>query len=365
MTNALYPPLSIIAAGLRGQDAERSDGDAPENAAPQHEADLVMPPFLRELVARKVASQQAYPQAPLASGQIRALSAVKHADGSSRPLGRTAAVLLGASQGGRRWSGWLVAQESDYAGERDLLCEQEDGPVAPEAAKVQCWNPVECLLSGDEPVLGILAPRRLDAVRRLEGPLAHGQFVAPRPGRIGAWNLDADTVVVTGTPLGEADDPRHQYQALYLALATELRAAAMPCKQTRQRPAWPGRLSAFLVKPAWTFAATALVLVQAGWLLALHVPADDTVYRGAGAQLRANPCAPTLRAVFRADASYADVVIAVRRVGGALIDGPSETGEVWVVLPSDQQAQEAANILRQSAVVEAADVLPVPAKCRR
>lgn len=373
MSAVLYPPLALIAAGLRGEASAAPHDDVAENAAAHQRADLAMPAFLRELVARKVASEQAYRLAPPACGQIRALAAVHHADGSGRSVARAFAVLLGASLGGRRWSGWLVAQESDYAGERDLLCEQEDGPFAPEAAMVQAWNPVECLLRGDEPILGILAAPRLDAVQRLATATCP-DFVAPRPGRIGAWNLDADTVVVTGTPLGGAEDARHRYQQLYLALAAELRAAAAPSPVRSPvpliapRPArrWRDWLAAGLVTPAWTAVATALVLLQAGGLLALTVPATPELrYRSAGAHLRADPCAAMLRAVFRPGAPYADVVIALRRVGGTLIDGPSESGELWLALPSDQQALEAAQILRQSASVEVADVVPVAPACRR
>lgn len=370
MSSVLYPALAVIEAGLRGDD-QAAAGDAREDAGPVlDDAALVMPPFLRELVERKVASQRAFPPAPPAVGQIRALAAIPHADGSSRALGRAYACLLGASLGGGRWSGWLVAQESDYAGERDLLCEQSDGPIAPEAAMVQAWNQLECVIRGDEPILGVLAPPRLAAVRQLGEMAAAGtQFVAPRPGRIGAWNLDADTVVVTGTPLGEADDPRHRYQQLYRELAVELTAAAAPraaVPSAAVRRSWLAWLQETLVRPAWTFGALALVLLQAGLLLTLTIPAGDdgTAYRGAG-MVKRDPCAPAIRAVFRPETSYADVVITLRRVEGGLVDGPSETGEVWLTLPTDQKAQEAANILKQSEWVEVADVVPARGKCAR
>ena len=144
--NVLYPPLALIREGLfgpSGQAARQGSGGAYDDCQPILEEILpsIEPPdFLKNLISRKVASAEAFSSAcPLASGQIRRINRVGCANSASeRPLNRSVGVLLGAHLGAGRWLGWLVAQEADYAGDRDLVLEASDGPYAPEAALVQC-----------------------------------------------------------------------------------------------------------------------------------------------------------------------------------------------------------------------------------
>lgn len=368
----LNPPLPLLKADLFDADAgaqaaQQQDQDAAP-ATPAAEA--VMPAYLRELVRRRVEADAAYPAEPPAVGQVRRLDVVPGLEGPGRAVGRSFGVLLGASLGGRRWSGWLVAQEGDYAGERDLVLQEEDGVADPVAAMVQAWNPVEVVLRGDEAIVGKLPASTLGAVARLGDPgFAPKEFVAPRPGRIGAWDLDRDTTVVTGTPLGEQDDPRHGYQALYRELAQEVSAAAQPVRQKTAPPPtgflhW---LQATFVRPAWTFGALAVVVLQGAWMLGLHGPQPDDalVYRSVTPPL-AQACAPRLRVMFNPDSAYADVIVTLRRLDATLVDGPSETGEVWIAPARDQAPQELAAMLRQSRLVERIDLIePDPRLCRQ
>lgn len=181
-----------------------------------------MPDFISDLIERQAAAFQAHPPAPPAVGQIRCLAAIPE----GRPLGRNVAVLLGAHLGGKRWSGWLVAQEVDYAADRDIVIEADDGPADPLAGMVQTWNPVRVLIDGQERILAKLSPLRLAAVMALADAPQAGAGVKPKPGKVYGWDLDAGIVVATGTPLGDADDPRHEYRALYRQLAAEINAAA-------------------------------------------------------------------------------------------------------------------------------------------
>lgn len=373
MKHDLYPPLESLKADLFGQaEAQAPDAaqpDAQEDAPPLSPADLAMPAFLQELVRRRVEADAAYPPQAPAVGQVRRLDAVQGLEGAGRAVGRSFGVLLGASQGGRRWLGWLVAQEGEYASERDLVLQEDDGVADPVAVMVQAWNPVEVALRGDEAIIGKLPAATLGAVARLGDPgFMPDDVVAPRPGRIGAWDLDRDTTVVTGTPLGEQDDPRHGYQALYRALAREVSAAA----QARQVPARPARagwlhwLQATFVRPAWTFGALAVVVLQGAWMLGLHGPQPDEIqaYRSGQAPL-AQACAPRLRVMFRPDSVYADVIVVLRRADATLVDGPSETGELWIAPARDQAPQELAAMLRQSRLVEQVDLVePDPRLCR-
>ncbi len=174
MSVHLYPPLWIIRADF----AER-----PGDAVPESEPDAVelslaggmdappdIPPAIADLIRRRVAADQAFGAEALAVGQIRALLKVPDETGpGTRPLRRTFGILLGASLGGARWRGWLVAQEVDYATDRDLVIESEDGPCSPEAGMVQTWNEISVALDGSEPLLGKLSPQRLEAVVCLAG----------------------------------------------------------------------------------------------------------------------------------------------------------------------------------------------------
>lgn len=359
----LYPPISLIRNGLFGEElpiereTTRSDPAVQEN-------NFEMPAFLADMVSRRVASQAAFPPEDLAAGQIRHLARIPKVDGKGRSLGRSFGVLLGACLGGQCWSGWMVAQEADYATDRDLVLQTEDGPFSPEAAMVQAWNPVRIWLRGDEAILGKLAPRYLGAVSSLaENRVNAGAFVPSRPGRIGAWNLNDGTTVVTGTPLGDQADPRREYQKLYGDLAVEICAAAVTQPQFRTEPAGPGLfdwLQHIFVRPAWTFGAIALVLAQGLWImLSSTLPPDETaVYRSAAHIQKADPCSSRIRIIFKPETPYAEVVVLLRRIDAIVADGPSETGEVWVTLPNDQKRQEAAGVLKLSPLVEAADVIP-------
>lgn len=352
MNPILYPPLSLIEAELFGTcTVESTAVDDGDSGVP----DLPMPPDLADLVRRRVASDVLAAHAP-AAGQIRRLD-----------TGRACGVLLCASLGGKRWRGWLVAQEADYASERDLVLQDDDAILAPEAAMVQAWNPVECVIMGHEALLGTVPAGVLGAVVRLADLQAGlgDEGVLPRPGRLGAWDLDEATVVVTGTPLDGADDPRYAYRRLYRRLAGQVQAVpqARDVRSSARLFAW---LGATFVRPAWTFCALALVAVQGLWILDASLPQDlaAPVYRSAGL-VPTQACAPRLRVVFRADAAYADIVGALRQVQAVLVQGPSEDGEVWVDLPSGVDARAtAAGLANLRAVVQASLAVPAHPECR-
>jgi len=366
MNTVLYPPLALIERELFGPDLPAAfDADAPDPAQPATAP--VMPAHLRALIERKVAANTAHPPGPPAVGQIRSLAGIPAHPGQA-PRRRSSAILVGRWIEGRRWAGWMVAQEADYAGERDLVLQDDDGVMAPEAAMVQTWNPLEIELTGAEAILGKVPAATLAAVLKLAAPHAgQDDYVAPRPGRIGAWDLDAETTVVTGTPLGEYD-PRSAYQQLYARLATEL--AAKPATNTAPavEPGWRAWLRHTFVRPAWTFGALALLVGQSMWMLggAQVDTQEDMRYRGAALAPHLGPCAARLRLVFKLDTPYEEVVLALRRADATLAGGPSETGEIWVLAPAGQDARELAAMLRQQRVVERVDVvLPEGAACRK
>ena len=363
MARPLFPPLGQIERELFGKGDSFADEELVDPERSTLEFALAPPDHLLAMMERRVAADRAYPPAPLAVGQIRRITSVSQ---SGRQLGRSCAVLLGRAVDGRRWAGWLVTQESDWAGERDLILQEEDGVLAPEAAMVQAWNPVELSLRGDEAILGKLSPRRLEAVWTLASHVpTDAQWVAPRPGRIGAWDLDEGTTVVTGTPLGGDDDPRAAYQGLYRRLASELGVAAAP---RPVRANWLDWLDAVFVRPVVTVGLAGLAVVQAGLLLSGGGAGQepDVVFRSVTVAAPEDACRTRIRVMFKVDTPYADVVVALRRVDARLVGGPSETGDIWILPPLDQDPNEVAAMLRQSHLVERSEVVPPEERaCKR
>lgn len=376
MTPYLHPPLPLIEQELFGlaETQPISGAGLVDSSWPEADRAPALPDYLAALIRSKTNATRALPATPPAVGDIRALVAVTQDDGDTRQLGRTCAVLLHRCVAGRRWAGWMVAQETDYATEHDLVLQHDDGVLAPEAAVVQLWNPVEVELRGDEALLGRLSSAALGAALKLaDHRFTEAQFVATRPGRVGAWDLDADTTVVTGTPLGDDGDPRLRYQDLYRRLAAEVAAAPSTARVGKEKEGqregrgWMQQLRHLFVRPAWTFGAMVLVMGQALWMLAGQPgTGDETVYRSSPATQQGETCRTHVRVMFRLDTSYADMVLALRRLDVRLINGPSDTGEIWVLPAPDQDAHEVANMLRQSQLVERSDVVePDPRLCKR
>lgn len=367
----LFPSLRQIERELFGVGVVDSAADAElvDPARGPVSFAATPPAHLLDMMERRVAAERTYPPAPPAVGQIRRITEVRQADGQVRRLGRNCAILLRHGAGGRRWAGWIVAQESSWASERDLMLQEEDGVLAPEAAMVQTWNPVEVELRGDEAMLGKLAPERLEAVAKLAAYVAtEQQWVAPRPGRIGAWDLDDGTTVVTGTPLAGPDDPRAAYQALYRTLGVELGAVGRAAGVSNQETGWPDRLRAMFARPAVTVALAGLAAVQAGVLLshARFGPEPDVVFRDVTVAAPDDACRSRIRLRFRADTPYSDVMVTLRRVDARLIAGPSETGDIWILPPQNQEPGEIAALLRRDQLLERSEVVPPESReCRR
>jgi len=362
----LYPPLERLRRELFDTPAPPESPEPPsdQNTA-QAETPLPnMPNFLREHIARTVAAQRAHPQAAPAVGQIRALSAVNTINGqNSRPLGRNVGVLLGAHLGGKRWQGWLVTADTSYATDRDLLIEEDDGPSDPQAGMVMTRLALRVIIQGDEPIFAKLSPARLGAVIALAEAPAGGEPMPPRPGHIFARDLDAEHVGITGSPLGDPNDPRHAYRALHQQLADEMSAAAEAiAPQAEEKPTRGGFLG-WLLGPHWAPAPVlatlvAFIVVQGLWL---NVYEDETQrYRGHNAVTIPCEAVARLRVVFKAHAPQDAIVLLLRKAEARVVSGPSETGEWWLSLPADASVNETLAQFRNSPQV--ADVIVVEAK---
>ncbi|MBK1645469.1 hypothetical protein CKO25_12610 [Thiocapsa imhoffii] len=210
------------------------------NAWKRVEADIPDPPIttpprpMRASLATKVrqrcATQDHAPPLQPQPGLIVRLDRVMDARG---PLGwdlpQPLAVLLSEPTEERNlWYGWLMASETDYASHWDLVLDDRDEPRDPLAAMVQIWNPVHLYWPAASAVLGQLQPARLAAVRDLAVDL--GNTPPPlgntRAGTLVQRTTSGGHLVITGTPLGDSEDPRQRYRELYFAAADLVRDMA-------------------------------------------------------------------------------------------------------------------------------------------
>ncbi|MDK9704913.1 MAG: hypothetical protein OEL20_17445 [Sulfuritalea sp.] len=166
------------------------------------------------------------------------------------------------------WAGWVAAPDTEYATEADVLLEPDDEPFDPFAVMVQTWNPVQISLPKNPRVLAMLTPARLDVLRAVAAEGGRStQDDAAHPGFVFLRGTDSGQPVLTGTPLGGQDDPRHAYQHLYREFAGSLRSA--PTAQAEGASFWQ-RVGDWIGQnrpQAYGMAATAIVAVVVVGLL--------------------------------------------------------------------------------------------------
>ncbi len=216
-------------AALREASAEAWPIDA------ETVTDVVEPPaFIKLLIEHKVAANRADFGAFPESGQLVQLPQAPTPPGMGSDLQfATPLVVLLATQNTNTkvWHGWLVSQEVQYASYWDFLLQPEDEPFDPVCGLVQIWNPVQLYLSGDvkAKAIGRLSPARMQAVNALalEYVLDDSVLPRPRPGFIAQRSVGDGLAVVTGTPLGNGNDPRHAYQQCYHHVAALLNKAVL------------------------------------------------------------------------------------------------------------------------------------------
>lgn len=148
------------------------------------------------------------------------------------------------------WHGWLVSAEADYAGWWDFVLQQEDMPFDPEAAVVHLGNPVRIYLPMTGRVVAELSRARLQSVRALAAEyVAGGEPVGVPvwPGRVALRETVGGLPVVTGSPLGGEDDPRHRFQHLYFHAAEAIREPARLAMAEQVKVPVPTLVSRLLV----------------------------------------------------------------------------------------------------------------------
>jgi len=187
-------------------------------------------PFLKELIEQRIAAREHYASVSAPSpGQIVLIDEIVGPEGAiDWDLPNPLAVLIDEPTK-NVWYGWIVASETDYASHWDMLLEPEDQPFDPLAGMIQIWNPVHVYLPPEVSVLAVLKPERLKAVHALAVEFVSGaepDTSLSCPGHIAPRETVGGYSILTGSPLGGADDPRHHYRKLYHRATEVLREVA-------------------------------------------------------------------------------------------------------------------------------------------
>lgn len=345
--HGLTPALATVAARL-GQAAGAADCSAHEpgleidgaggfdngveRRAPASGADwraLAVPAPLAALFER-AANVGVLAGRPVGAGQIHALAG----------LPGMAGVLLDSWQPhSQLWRGWVVAPDPAYAGPSDLVIEERDAPVDPRAGLVLCGWQLELQSGQLGACLGVLSQERVQAVRWLA---RHGtkNKAAPQPGVIARCALP-DGYVLSGTPLAQ-DDRRLAYRRLIGQGLTQcaVATAGNPGGLPRIGPAALAAANSPRGLKIFAALASAVVLFQFGWIVALRQPpwgaattsAPAPEYRGVDPQ-----AARLVRVLFRAEASETEIRNWLRRERLEIVSGPDSLGAFTLRLDDERQ----------------------------
>jgi len=217
----------LLGASSDPQGSTRAAPEAIDSSGP-----VTIPPMstgLTELIEQRHAVRTAtYSPGPAAGQGVVVAHTLREVDSDAEGPRPLVVLLNEPAPEPNVWHGWVAAPEASYAGFWDfLLQEAADHPFDPAAAMVQVWNPVYVRFDAAPIVVAELKPKRLAALRALAHEFSRGLSaparVAPRPGAV--WQrLVSEHQVFTGTPFGDADDPRWEYQEIYLRAAEIVRA---------------------------------------------------------------------------------------------------------------------------------------------
>ncbi len=352
----LWPPLELVEATLDGShglsdsgtQSQLLRGDALANslrASPDKEfqaAYLLLP--VTELAERRAAVSAKAFSIGWASGRLVQMTV----------NGTVLGVLLDRVIQGKQWTGWIAANESNWASAFDVLLEPCDDPFEPMFGVIQAWNPVTLHWSEDlqSRIVCEVSAVRLAAIRAVVVECAAGLMIPTpsEPGRIALRTAGGTFSVLTGTPLGP-EDLRHDYQNAYRTVAARLMAQQLTQRVSQMEkngspsPAleirtttWFGRfnpLSRFsrFAKGRYVWPAlivmTAVVLFQnMEWLGKIRTAAlgkASTPVTSGGETSGAVPVAD-LRVQWKPEASMDQVQQLLRATSTAVMDGPDAQG---------------------------------------
>lgn len=332
----LWPSIEVIESNLLNSAATPLQfPDQEDSAADTQEGteNIEMPAFLRDKIRKRVASRMAQFDNQPKAGQIWRF------DGEEKtaPL----CVLLDQKQDEFRWQGWLVAPETDYATDKDVLLEPQDEPFDPLAGMVQTWNPLSVDIRKGNRVLALLAEYRLTAVREV----AEEQFDTDSPARLGfvaPLKTRSGATVLTGTRISHPEDPRRRYQSIYRNAAQSI---ALKANQTQ-----PGAKVIPLQSRkhiwrnvGWSLAAS-IMLAQAAIIANLlrGQPSESfNEHVNKASEYRSTLQPPAnyayLEVHFKPEAKAVDIRKLLIHLNATIVDGPGEFGQYRVRIKAGEE----------------------------
>ena len=346
----LWPPLELVEATLDGSHGLQDSGDNPRflhgpdaanslgvSSAKEFQAAYLLLP-LTELADRRAAVAARAFSIGWASGRLVQVTV----------NGAVLGVLLDRVIQGKQWTGWIAANESNWASSFDVLLEPCDDPFEPMFGVIQAWNPVTLFWSEDlqARIVCEVSAVRLAAIRAVALECAAGLMIPTpsEPGRIALRSAGGTFSVLTGTPLGP-QDLRHDYQNAYRMVAARLMAQQLTQrvsqieKKSRTSPAPEirvktrfGRFGRFAegryVWPALIL-MTAIVVFQnmdgLGKIATATLGSASTPVSSGSETAGAVPVAD-LRVQWKPQASMAEVQQLLRANSTAVMDGPDGHG---------------------------------------
>jgi len=342
----LWPPINVIQSNLQPRVGEihilQDAQIEPTFASEENTVQAEMPAFIRDKVRKRLAAREAYDHQPPQAGQICRF------DGDDQNL-VPLCVLLDRPQDEHRWTGWLVSAETDYATNKDVLLEPQDEPFDPLASMVQTWNPVTVDVRKVSRVMAQLAPQRMAAIKEVaagsceEGGGARAGFVAP-------LKTHSGEVVLSGTRIIHAEDPRRQYRELYLAAAKTLELQHLTSNIVRM----PDR-QRFMRNVGWSLAAS-IVLAQSAIIANLMQDQQGAAIQPDQYQeYRSAPQSQSgyiyLQVIFKPDAKEIDIRKLLTKLNASIVEGPGEFGE-YVIKVKMHQKINAFEAIEESGLTE-------------
>jgi hypothetical protein len=337
------------------------DSDGPD--------DVVISAAVRDAIASHVAARAFLRPEALKAGEIVLLDRIgMDAKQVSRQLGAAVGVLLVNQKLAGVWDGLVVAGELDYAAQFDVFIEEGDEPVDPAMRFIQAWNPVKIVPRVQCRRLGVLSAARLAAIAEVSKEALAGSAPSSLPAsltRIGLRQLQSGASVVTGTSLGNLNDPRRHYQSLYKALAREASVPSIAFEEEQARepsaeqtgPQIPPTWKSWLWPALTGIAATLLIGQNLLFQNQIEKEKLEAFRSAAPATASSQKVAPRLRVTFKPNVSYESVAKAMRDLGAQFVSGPDENGDVLLSVSADR-IQEAATVLRIRDLVDSVEIIP-------
>ena len=343
----LWPPLELVEATLDASHGLQDRGDnsrflhGPDTAnslgvssAKEFQAAYLLLP-LTELADRRAAVAARAFSIGWASGRLVQVTV----------NGAVLGVLLDRVIQGKQWTGWIAANESNWASSFDVLLEPCDDPFEPMFGVIQAWNPVTLFWSEDlqARIVCEVSAVRLAAIRAVALECAAGLMIPTpsEPGRIALRSAGGTFSVLTGTPLGP-QDLRHDYQNAYRMVAARLMAQqltqrlskiekkgnAAPVSGTRAKSRFGRFAEGWYVWPALIL-MTGIVVFQnmdgLGKIATAALGGASTPVSSGSETSGAVPVAD-LRVQWKPQASMDEVQQLLRATSTAVMDGPDGHG---------------------------------------